>query len=146
SAPRTSREATNIQSQNLTGSTNSITSKNESSKSATPNEISSTFNKPISGSKIPQLDSTLINDEKSVKAETIYEASKKVSDSLSNLLSSIEVNTTNQSSNTQRIKQNNITHSMDKTENKTTSNIYEAAKNVTSALSQVLNKIDKDQK
>ncbi|EHJ4094580.1 hypothetical protein J1C05_004255, partial [Escherichia fergusonii] len=134
----------NIQSQNLTDSTNSTTSRNESSRSSVSNEASSTLNKSISGSKIPQLDSTLINDEQSVKKETIYEASKKVSDSLSSLLSSVEINTTNQNTNTQTANKNISPPSISNAENKLTNNIYEAAKNVTSALSQVLNKINKE--
>ncbi|EHJ4135751.1 hypothetical protein J1C12_004242, partial [Escherichia fergusonii] len=144
SAPRSSGGAKNIQSQNLTDSTNSTTSRNESSRSSVSNEASSTLNKSISGSKIPQLDSTLINDEQSVKKETIYEASKKVSDSLSSLLSSVEINTTNQNTNTQTANKNISPPSISNAENKLTNNIYEAAKNVTSALSQVLNKINKE--
>ncbi|EPW1928758.1 hypothetical protein ACWE6V_004713, partial [Escherichia coli] len=135
--------AKNIQSQNLTDSTNSTTSRSESSGSSVSNEASSTINKSISGSKIPQLDSTLINDEQSVKKETIYEASKKVSDSLSSLLSSVEINTINQNTNTQTANKN-PPPSISNAENKLTNNIYEAAKNVTSALSQVLNKINKE--
>ncbi len=144
SAPRTSGSATKIQSQKLTDSTNSTTSKNESSRSSVSHEVSSTLNKSISGTKIPQLDSSLINDEQSVKKETIYEASKKVSDSLSSLLSSVEINTTNKNTNTQTANKNTHSPSIGNAENKSTNNIYEAAKNVTSALSQVLNKINKE--